>query len=81
MQPSARQRSQGVLVPPRQRSAQRSTCCRQPWDHQGDSFFLGGGGAFWRRCRVPAQVINAPARGGALGRVPGTRPNAPNGEP
>ena len=40
-----------------------------------------GGGAFWRCRWVPARVINAPPLGGALGRVPGTRPNAPNGEP
>ena len=35
MQPSARETSQGVLVPPRLQSAQRSISCRQPWGHQG----------------------------------------------
>ena len=35
MQPSARQTSQGVLVTPLLRDAQRSTSCGQPWEHQG----------------------------------------------
>ena len=44
-------------------------------------FKFEGGGAFCRCRWVPARVINAPPLGGALGRVPGTRRNAPNGEP